>query len=63
MSNFLTMILVLGGTFAAGGMLLYFSLTQEKPRLRKTKRDAAIETTAMMVAAQDSNPGSSSQSG
>ncbi|WP_181335605.1 hypothetical protein [Hyphomicrobium methylovorum] len=51
MSNTLTMILVLGGTLVVAIALLYASLTQERPRSRRSEREAAA--TAAMIAARD----------
>ncbi len=53
MSDFATMVLILGGTFVCATALLYYSLLPGAPRSRTLKRSAAIETTAAMVAAND----------
>jgi len=53
MSDFMTMVLVLGGTFVCATALLYFSLLTGAPRSRSSKRNAAIETTAAMAATND----------
>jgi hypothetical protein len=58
MSDFTTMILVLGGTFAVGAALLYFSVMTGPRRTDASKRSAAIETTAAMAAMQDPDSGS-----
>ncbi|HEY8128645.1 MAG TPA: hypothetical protein VIF39_08030 [Hyphomicrobium sp.] len=53
MSDLTTMVLILGGTLVCAMALLYFSLLPGAPRSRTSKRDAAIETTAAMAAAND----------
>ncbi|MET0408044.1 MAG: hypothetical protein ABW006_06710 [Hyphomicrobium sp.] len=54
MSDFATMLLVLGGTFVVGAALLYLSMRPAVRLSPGSKRDAAVETTAAMIAAQDS---------
>lgn len=53
MSDFATMVLILGGTFVCATALLYFSLLPGAPRFRTSKRNAAIETTAAIATAND----------
>jgi len=53
MSNFVTMVLVLGGTLIFGGVLLYFSLLPGSPRYASSKRRTAAEATAVAAAASD----------
>lgn len=53
MSNFVTMVLVLGGTLIIGCVLLYFSLLPGSPRTGSSKRRAAAEATAVVAAASD----------
>lgn len=50
MSNFVTMVLVLGGTLF-GGVLLYFSRLPGSPRTDSSKR--RTEATAVVAAASD----------
>lgn len=49
MSNFLTMIMVLGGTFIAGAALLYLSLMTGRQGPPQQRRDKPLETTAVMA--------------
>ncbi|RUP11193.1 hypothetical protein [Hyphomicrobium sp.] len=53
MSNFVTMVFVLGGTLIFGGVLLYFSLLPGSPRNVSSKRRTAAEATAVVAAASD----------
>lgn len=62
MSNLLTMIMVLGGTFVAGAALLYLSLMTGRQRPPRQGRGRALETTAVMAATQDANADSSPRS-
>ncbi len=57
MNDFMTMILVLGGTLVCAIALLYFSLLSGAPRSSASRRSAAIETTAAMAAANDPDAG------
>jgi cytochrome c biogenesis protein CcdA len=56
MSDFVTMILVLGGTLVVAMGLLYLSLLPGRPPSRMSRRRTAEETAAAMVATSDSDP-------